>query len=439
MAIFLWFTPRRMALVMMALQLLWLALIWLTGAATAVYKLPLLLAYTLIIGLVVAFLPPVLVRRWHTAVVSLADRPVIGLMVIGIGFGLVGVYYAFQQRLWTFDEEASFAAAVTVARSGISGLMANYQNWGWLATQHPPLAPIVYGQFLWLVGPFLGQTLAVARLLSLLFAAGTGLLTYAIGAALYDKNTGMMAAGFLFTFPLFMRLSATTMVEPMLVFLFTLALYLTLLWLRRQHWFYLLALGLVVGLGLVTKYTMLFVGPIVLGFILWRGSRRQMWQAGGVLLLAGLLLAVVWGLVANRFHVLEIQLATITHYAGLTLTNTYGRNLLLETITNRLPSALGIYNLPLIALGGLMAVMRRSRSDWLVLLWVTAVWLPVLLTLPDHRYFMSSFPALAILMALLIRPIPHTVARSWLLSILYVGGTLYLFVDWMRAALLVLP
>ncbi|NJN53539.1 MAG: glycosyltransferase family 39 protein [Anaerolineae bacterium] len=46
---------------------------------------------------------------------------------------------------------------------------------------------------------------------------------------------------------------------------------------RRQSWPYLLAIGLVAGLGLATKYTMVFVGPVVLGFILVKG-RGGKWR-----------------------------------------------------------------------------------------------------------------------------------------------------------------
>lgn len=423
-------TPRRALLAMMLLQLLWLAVIWLTGAATAVHKLPPLILYTFFTGLLVALMPARLRERLERTVDYLSQREKVALLLLSSLLLIGGTFYAAQQRLWPFDEEASYEAAVIVAQTGIPGLLDNYQNWGWLATQHPPLAPVVYGQFVNL----LGEHLLIARLVSLFFSLGTGLLTYFIGTELYGKKTGLIAAWFLFTFPLFMRLSATAMVEPMLTFFFALTLYLVLLWVHRRWWPYLLAMGVAVGVGLVTKYTMVFVAPIVLGFILLRGSRRQIIQSLMVLTVAALLFGTIWVLVASRINVLQIQLETIGHYAGLVLTNRYGRNLLFETITNRLPSALGVYNLPLIVLGGLLLVRRRSRVDWMILLWVTAVWLPLFLTLPDHRYFMVSFPAVAILIAASFQLIPKLLDRALLLAILYCAGSLYLFVDWSRAA-----
>ncbi|NJN53540.1 MAG: phospholipid carrier-dependent glycosyltransferase [Anaerolineae bacterium] len=213
-AVFQSITPRRLLLAMMVLQLIWLGIIWGTGAATAVYKLPPLILYTLATGLTVAFMPTALVQKWHTAVTYFTDHPKIGVSVLLLFVFLAGSVYASQQRLWPFDEQASFEAAVTVAQTGIPGLLQNYQNWGWLATQHPPLAPIVYGQFVSLFG----ESLFVARILSLLFTLATALLTYLIGAELYDRRTGFVAACFFCTFPLVVRLSGTAMVEPMLVF-----------------------------------------------------------------------------------------------------------------------------------------------------------------------------------------------------------------------------
>lgn len=428
-------TVHTTLLAMMGLQLLWLAAIWLTGAATADYKLLPLVIYTILVGTAVLLLPQKVSAKLHQAISTLTTHPRNVLLIFLLSIMIVGGYYASQQRLWPFDEEASFEAAVTVAEDGLVGLFNNYKNWDWLANQHPPLAPILFGQILRLFG----TSLLVARLVSLSFSIGTGLLTYLIASELYDKKTGIIAAFFLFTFPLLMRLSGTAMVEPMLTFFFTLTLYLALLLLRKQNWIYFVLIGLVVGLGLLTKYTMVFVLPILLGFILVQGSKKQIVQLLAVLLLTLLVFATTWFYAASRMDVFQTQAQTIRHYAGLVLTNDYGRNLLFETVSNRLPSAFGVYNIPLIALGGLLLLTRRTRSDWLVLLWLTAVWLPLMLTLPDHRYFMSSFPAMAILIAAGFQLAPKLLDRSVLLAILYGLSSLYLFVDWSRAAQLFMP
>lgn len=423
-------SPRLVLLAMMTLQLLWLAAIWVTKAATADYKLLPLMLYTVLVGGLFAFLPEGQVAAIHRHLANLYKNEKRFLAVLLVILLVGGAYFASHQRLWPFDEEASHEAAMTVAERGISGLLTSYDQWDWLANQHPPLAPIVYGQILRLLGP----QLLVARIVTLLFSAGTGWLIYLIGEALYAKKVGLVAAAFFFTFPLVIRLSATAMVEPMLTFFFTLVLLLTLKFVSQNRWPYLIAVGLVIGLGMLTKYTMILVVPVALAFILVRGSRKQAGQVLGITAVVGLVLGVVWLFVANQINILQTQVETISHYAALVMTNEYGRDLLFETVSNRLPSAIGVYNLPLICLGAVLLLERRRPSDWLLLVWLAGVGLPLFLTLPDHRYFMSAFPALALLMAAAFARYAKPLDRVLLLSICYSVGAAYLFVDWSRAA-----
>jgi hypothetical protein len=69
-----------------------------------------------------------------------------------------------------------------------------------------------------------------------------------------------------------------------------------------------------------------------------------------------------------------------------------------------------------------------------VLLWIAAVFLPLMLTLPGPRYFLPAFPALAIAMTRGLENSGEKAERLVMLTLLYGGGALYLFVDWERAA-----
>jgi len=77
---------------------------------------------------------------------------------------------------------------------------------------------------------------------------------------------------------------------------------------------------------------------------------------------------------------------------------------------------------------------QRSRSDLFVLLWILAVFLPLILTLPGPRYFFPAFPALAIAMVRGMLHVGEGKASLVLFVLLSWGGALYLFVDWKRAA-----
>jgi hypothetical protein len=68
----------------------------------------------------------------------------------------------------------------------------------------------------------------------------------------------------------------------------------------------------------------------------------------------------------------------------------------------------------------------------MVLLWIGAVSLSLFLTLPDHRYFLPVFPAIAIVIAQVLLRFPAYAERAILLSLLLGISNLYLFVDWVR-------
>jgi len=325
-------------------------------------------------------------------------------------------------------------ASVSVARNGIADLFENYGSRPWLGKQHPPLVPILYGEAMLVFG----TTQLAGRAITVLLALGTGWFTYLIGRHLFDRQTALLGALLLYSFPLVFRLGAAAMVEMPLTFFFTLTVLLTLRLAERPSLERLLLVGLAIGAGLLSKYTMVFVLPLVFSIIVVRGSLKQAMLYCGSMAVIGVLLLAGWLLFANQLDILQEQFGRIWGYAGLVMTNDYGRRVLFETMTNRLPSGLGVYNLPFLALGGLFVVNRRRSADWVLLFWVLSVWLPLSLTLPDHRYFLSSFPAVALLAALGLRQIPQGnfsrgTARGLLLSLLLAASTLYLYVDWARA------
>ena len=430
-----WLSARNVLVLMTLLQLGWLAVIRLTGATAATYKLLPLFIVTLGLGTAVFLLPSRLLAWLPLDEERIARSETRILLFCGLLVGAVLVYFASQQRVWAFDEEGNLMASVSVARNGILDLFENYGRRPWLGKQHPPLVPIIYG----LMMRLLGTSQLAGRIVTAVFALGTGWLTYLIGRRLFNRQTALLGALLLFSFPLVFRLGAAAMVETPLSFFFALTVWLTLRLAERPSAGRLLLVGLAVGAGLLSKYTMVFALPLVFGIIAVRGSLKQAVRYFGAMALIGVVLLAGWLLFANQLDVLQQQMTTLWEYAGLVLTNDYGRRVLFETVTNRLPSALGVYNLPLLALGGIFVANRRRSADWVLLFWILSVWLPLSLTLPDHRYFLPSFPAVALVTALGLQQIPsgkisQGVARGLLLALFFAASTLYLYVDWVRAA-----
>ena len=143
---------------------------------------------------------------------------------------------------------------------------------------------------------------------------------------------------------------------------------------------------------------------------------------------------MMWLGYAAYHGLLEGQFQNLLHHAGSTLTTSWGVRWLFESVFLRLPSGIGIYNVPLLLLGGWLLVWQRSRSDLFLLVWMSAVCLPLIFTLPGPRYFFPAFPAFALTMIQGLGWVQEGAARVVLLALLYAGGNLYLFVDWYRAA-----
>ncbi len=421
---------NRLLLLMITLQLAWLATIGLTGAATSWDRLLSIALYTIVTGALLHFVP----SRVFTKLKGLMDRLIqnekILILSLVVCVLVVGFGYAYYQRIWTWDEELSFNAARIVATEGLVVFFENYARIEWLGNQHPPLMPIVNG----LAMRIFGVDLVVVRLVTLLFGLGSVLLTYFIGRELYGKATGFLAAIMLLTFPLILRLGTTALTDTQVSFFFSLALFLSLLLRRRPSLWLGLLLGIVVGAGLLTKYTMMFTYPVLFAmFVIDKGLRSRILQLGMATLVSGLILTA-WILFAREIGVFEVQREVTEVNPGWFVRDTRGLTWMLDSLLTKLPSAIGIYNLPLILLGGILLLGRRNQADLILLMWVVSIAILLVLTIPDHRYFMMTFPALAIIMAFWLSQRSEIAERVVVLALLSGAGALYLFIDWFRAS-----
>ncbi|MEJ2750521.1 MAG: glycosyltransferase family 39 protein [Anaerolineae bacterium] len=388
------FIQRHLLRLMLVLQLAWLLGAWLTGAAPQPDKLIALAIYSLLAAIVVenwpsaasAWLGPWAERLRH-------EKNFLLLLVAGVL--VTAVFYARVQHVWPFDEEYSFKAATLVAQGGVRALLQGYSQLPWLGTQHPPLMMILYGGALRLLG---GDLLAM-RLVAVLFGVGLVCLTYLIGRELFDEPVGRLAALSLLTFPLILRQAAAAMTDVPVTFFFSLVIWLMLRLRKRPSYRLTFLTALVIGIGVLTKYTMVFIYPVLLGFLIVSPQIRQRARYWLILILLPTLPVLLWVVYAYWAGILWSQITTLASYAALMATNDLVRRFALETFVTRLPSALGPYNLPLFVVGGWLVYRRRREADRLLLVWIGVVWLLLTVTLPDHRYFMLSFPALAVVMA----------------------------------------
>ncbi|UCG25536.1 MAG: DUF2142 domain-containing protein, partial [Chloroflexota bacterium] len=153
--------------------------------------------------------------------------------------------------------------------------------------------------------PWQGTVLAVyiIRLASILLGAGTILLTARLGALLFDTRISLLAAALVAFNPMFIFVNAAVNNDALAIFLAHLGLFLLVrMWREapepRRHWPRYATLGLVLGLGMLTKLSvggLLLLAGITLAGLAWR---RRQWSylllGGGLILIVALLIMTPW-------------------------------------------------------------------------------------------------------------------------------------------------
>jgi 4-amino-4-deoxy-L-arabinose transferase-like glycosyltransferase len=444
---------RYLIIGMAILQLLWLAAILWTGTSSNLNMIIFLAVYSFCAGLIVIFLPDTIILKIRAFKAWLLQNQARLFLVLCLVAVIAGVFYANNQRIWG-DEERSFRVAKIISAKGIESA---YQESGWLSKKHPPLMPLLYS----LTIDLLGTSLFHLRLVSVIFLAATLAVTYYLGRELYDRNTGYLASFLLLLFPLVIRLGTSAMMDIQLTFFFTLALLASLRLVRAPSYWLSVLTGLIIGLGLLTKYVMVLIFGVLIVCIVFLPNFRRQKTYFMLALLVSVSIFSAWLMYANHIGILTGQINKVIEYSGIfyffkdaggeiqpavlapgptgldnsaNLVKSGIIKLGLETLFTRLPSSLGVYHLPLMLFGAMFLLKRRAPSDLFVLFWIGVVFIILFLTLPDHRYFLSTFPAIAIMISRMFRRFSEYTERAVLLSFLFWGANLYLFVDWVREA-----
>jgi 4-amino-4-deoxy-L-arabinose transferase-like glycosyltransferase len=126
------------------------------------------------------------------------------------------------------------------------------------------------------------------------------------------------------------------------------------------------------------------------------------------------------------------EILPVSFSAQWVLNPTDGLDWVMNSLLTRLPSAIGVYHFPVLLIAGLTALKARKPVDLFLISWIVIIFISILLTLPDHRYFMPAFPAMAILMAGWLKEKPDLNVRYTILSVCFLLSSLVIFIDWDR-------
>lgn len=421
--------PRLLMGGMLLLQVVWLCIRWLSHQDPNWQRIPIVVCATVLFGILCIVASNWVGRRCSQFVERWVNSDGRVIAICWLGGLALGVFYASTQV--PFTDEAFFLEAAEVLRTqGLAAFFSNYHQLPVIARLHPPLIPVIHGV---LAIPF-GLDLFTLRLVSVSLAATTVLITYLIGRELYDKKIGLMAALLLLSFRYFVHLAGVANNDMAVTFCFTLAMYLVVkLRMHRVRTNTLtpgLALGATIGLGLLSKYTMLMIYPIAGAVIVWT-RRKCAWPMRTFLIAFAVSIGMLaaWLVYANQFELAPNHVWHVGDFATGTASSSYGQMLRVRTATISLPSAIGVYHLPLLFVAGFVLIRRKSHSDIVLLCWIGIVLLTVFSTVPVNRYFLPMFPALALMVAAWIRQFDKFAYPLIALVLLNCGLSQSLFLD----------
>ncbi|MCC6500685.1 MAG: glycosyltransferase family 39 protein [Anaerolineales bacterium] len=442
---------------MLLFQIVWLAGIWLTGSANDPQKLLIVAGLSVLAYLLVSMGRESIFEKIGNGIEQASNNPRHFLALLAIVLLFVGVYYASWQRAWPFDEVQNFNSAFKISEKGWAEFFAQYAKNNYLANRHPPLIFMING----LAMSVFGERLMTIRMVTLVFGYGMFVSAYFLAADLYGKKVAVLTVLVLISFPLILRESTAGLLDIQATLFFVLSLWLALKLTEKPSWKWGVALGLSLGLGLLTKYMVMLIIPLLLLIFLVRGNYRAIASPVVLSFLVASVLFLFWAWFGSRIGVrvptiagfspsdlftavpvenvaplqTENIIEEISISPGSFLFSDWGRRFLLDSLITKLPSGLGAYNLPLLLLGLFLLMREKTKADWFLGMWIGVISLLLVLTLPDHRYFMVIFPALAMIGAkwLDTQPSPD-VGRISFLLLAYQLGSLYIFIDWRRAS-----
>ncbi len=272
---------------------------------------------------------------------------------------------------------------------------------------YPPLFDLITTSYF----AVLGLTETVGRLVAVTFAVLSIWLTFEFAKRVYGQKNALIAAILLGTMPGFFWLSRVTMLETMLIFFFTLAMFAFYTWLGKDSSYRALVLsGLALGIGVLAKYQIIVAALAMLLSIMFLARKRLKPN-----LAKFLLIVVIVVLVVLPWFVAIYQYNGMTKFETIQYVMSEGGQDR-PAYSNRFqplpfyyiveitwpftsipvhPIALPIFVLGLFGLG--LFAYRRNRSDIFFLTWFLVIY-AFFTFIPNRqwRYVTPLFPILAI-------------------------------------------
>jgi 4-amino-4-deoxy-L-arabinose transferase-like glycosyltransferase len=286
---------------------------------------------------------------------------------------------------------------------------------------YPPFFDLITAGYL----EVFGVSTTAGRLVSVTFALLAVWVVFEFAKKAYGPRNGLIASVLLATMPGFVWVSRVTLLETVLIFFFSLVMFLFYTWITNNSNKALVLCGLALGIGILAKYQILVAALAMLVSILFLCRKRLKISVTKliVIVLIALLVVAPWFLMIYQFsgsskfqtilYVVQVGGQNRPSYSNRFFIPVY---YLIEMTApfNGIP--VNPVSLPIMALGlcglGLFAY-RRKKQDVFLFTWFIAIYTFFTL-IPDRqwRYVDVLFPILAMSAASFIVFLYGKV-RSW--------------------------
>ena len=360
-------------------------------------------------------------------------KSIIIILIIAV---IIDVIFA-QLFSIKIGDEATFQFSVkTLSEKEYTYFFENYGDMPWLGRQHPPL-PILISSFV--VNLIQGDVYFSSRGTAIFFGIGTLICTYSIAKILYGRQIALLSMVLLFCIRYFFLYHVKSGVDIYVTFFLSLSIFCLLklnaiggrINLETIGW--VILAGITIGLGILSKYTMVLSYLLLPALFLWPFPNRFYTQnipikpsinlKNGLIIatlvfLISLPLIAVWAKYLFESGLYQTHLKVIAYYLGTNINivqesievkdvsffSSWRFRFVIKALTYLIPASIGLYLLPLVGIGVWTFLKKNSPSNerWSNLFigyWLAIIFIPIFFTLPVNRYFMPAYPALAILMA----------------------------------------
>ena len=301
-------------------------------------------------------------------------------------------------------------------------LLANGQFRDYVATYgyYPPLYDIITAGFFKL----LGASAFSGRLTSAVFSLLSIWVVFEFANRTYGPKTALVASIVLGVTPGFFWLSRAAMLETVLIFFVSAALYFFFSWLRFSQRKALILCGIAVGIGFLAKYQILVAGLVMLTAIVLLGRDKIKARFSNFLVLPviAVLVIIPWVFVLYEINGLE-QIGALLYviqeggqdraiYSGRFPLPVFYLIEMTWPYNDVHPVSLPLYCMGLAGLG--LWTYRRKTEDKFFLIWFIVVY--VFFTLIPNkqwRYVTPLFPVLSISAASLIVFVYGRLKNCW--------------------------